>query len=96
MKQKFNIQVSLLYLTSICLASSLGGLLFGYDLFVISGAKDLVVQHFGLSSVMEGWFVISAMVGAVIGCALGGKFSDKYGRQKALFVASLFLLVPKY
>ncbi len=93
MKQKSYNQGSLLYLTFICFASALGGLLFGYDLFVISGAKDLVVQHFGLSSAMEGWFVSSAMVGAVIGCALAGKFSDKYGRQKALFVASLFLLI---
>jgi MFS transporter, SP family, arabinose:H+ symporter len=93
MKQESYNQGSLLYLTFICFASALGGLLFGYDLFVISGAKDLVVQHFGLSSAMEGWFVSSAMVGAVIGCALAGKFSDKYGRQKALFVASLFLLI---
>jgi SP family arabinose:H+ symporter-like MFS transporter len=93
MVQKLIKEGSLLYLTFICFASALGGLLFGYDLFVISGAKDLIVSHFAFSSAMEGWFVSSAMVGAVIGCGLAGKFSDKYGRQKALFVASLFLLI---
>jgi sugar porter (SP) family MFS transporter len=70
----------------------LGGLLFGYDLFVISGAKDLIVQRFALSSLMEGWFVSSAMVGAMIGCLLAGTASDRFGRKKVLVVASFFLL----
>jgi len=37
---------SMLYLLFCCFASALGGLLFGYDLFVISGTKDLIVQGF--------------------------------------------------
>jgi len=81
------------YLLFCCFASSLGGLLFGYDLFVISGAKDLIVQRFTLSSLMEGWFVSSAMVGAILGCLLAGTTSDRFGRKKVLLVASLFLLV---
>ncbi|MEI6754033.1 MAG: sugar porter family MFS transporter [Paludibacter sp.] len=93
MIKKITKQGSLLYLTFICFASTLGGLLFGYDLFVISGAKDLIVLRFGFSSAMEGWFVSSAMVGSVIGCAMAGKFSDKFGRQKALLAASCFLLI---
>ena len=83
---------SLLYLLFCCFASALGGLLFGYDLFVISGAKDLVVQRFSLSSLMEGWFVSSAMVGAIAGCLLAGAFSDGWGRKKVLLAASFFLL----
>jgi MFS transporter, SP family, arabinose:H+ symporter len=85
-------QGSVPYLLFCCFASALGGLLFGYDLFVISGAKDLVVQRFGLSSLMEGWFVSSAMVGAMLGCLLAGTSSDRFGRKKVLFAASLFLL----
>jgi len=83
---------SLLYLSFCCFASALGGLLFGYDLFVISGAKDLIVQHFGLSTLMEGWFVSSAMVGAMFGCFMAGTASDRFGRKKVLVVASAFLL----
>jgi sugar porter (SP) family MFS transporter len=83
---------SLLYLSFCCCTSALGGLLFGYDLFVISGAKDLIVQHFQLSTLMEGWFVSSAMVGAMFGCLLAGTTSDRFGRKKVLVVASVFLL----
>jgi MFS transporter, SP family, arabinose:H+ symporter len=83
---------SMVYLLCCCFASALGGLLFGYDLFVISGAKDLIVQRFHLSSIMEGWFVSSAMVGAMLGCLLAGTTSDCFGRKKVLLVASFFLL----
>lgn len=86
-------QGSLLYLSFCCFASALGGLLFGYDLFVISGAKDLIVGHFKLSTLMEGWFVSSAMVGAMLGCIGAGTVSDRLGRKKVLIVASFFLLV---
>ena len=82
----------MLYLSFCCFASALGGLLFGYDLFVISGAKDLIVQHFKLSTLMEGWFVSSAMVGAMLGCIAAGTVSDRFGRKKVLVVASIFLL----
>jgi SP family arabinose:H+ symporter-like MFS transporter len=83
---------SLLFLLFCCLASALGGLLFGYDLFVIAGAKDLIVQRFQLSTLMEGWFVSSAMVGAMLGCMMAGTASDRFGRQKVLLIASFFLL----
>jgi sugar porter (SP) family MFS transporter len=82
-----------MYLLFCCFASTLGGLLFGYDLFVIAGAKDLIVQQFNLSSLMEGWFVSSAMVGAMLGCLLAGTSSDRFGRKKVLLTASFFLLV---
>jgi MFS family permease len=85
-------QGSLLYLGFCCFASAFGGLLFGYDLFVIAGAKDLIVQHFQLSTMMEGWFVSSAMVGAMIGCLAAGTASDRLGRKKVLVVAATFLL----
>jgi sugar porter (SP) family MFS transporter len=80
------------YLLFCCTASALGGLLFGYDLFVIAGAKDLIVQRFSLSSPMEGLFVSSAMVGAMLGCFLAGTSSDRFGRKKVLLTASFFLV----
>ena len=82
----------LLYLSFCCFASAFGGLLFGYDLFVIAGAKDLIVQHFQFSTMMEGWFVSSAMLGAMIGCLAAGTASDRFGRKKVLIVAAAFLL----
>ena len=41
---------------------------------------------------MEGWFVSSAMVGAMLGCFLAGTNSDRFGRKKVLLAASFFLL----
>lgn len=82
---------SLLYLAFCAIASALGGLLFGYDLLVISGAKDLIVAHFQLSTLMEGWFVSSAMVGAMVAYAIAGTCSDHFGRKRVLLAASVFL-----
>ena len=84
---------SLLYLALCAFASALGGLLFGYDMFVIAGAKDLIVAHYQLTSLMEGWFVSSAMVGAMLGCFLAGGASDRLGRKTVLVAAAVFLLV---
>ncbi len=84
---------SLLYLVLCSFASAMGGLLFGYDLFVIAGCKDLVVAHFQLSSMMEGWFISSAMVGCVLGCLGAGASSDRFGRKKVLLAAAAFLSI---
>jgi SP family arabinose:H+ symporter-like MFS transporter len=84
---------NLLYLSFCCFASAFGGLLFGYDMFVIAGAKDLIVQHFRLSSLMEGWFVSSAMVGAILGCLAAGAASDRFGRKKVLIAAAVLLVI---
>ena len=84
---------SLLYLVLCSFASAMGGLLFGYDLFVIAGCKDLVVAHFGLNSMMEGWFISSAMVGCVLGCLGAGTASDRWGRKKVLLAAASFLSI---
>ena len=81
------------YVTLISLVATLGGLLFGYDTAVISGAIGFLRVHFGLDPAMTGWIASSALVGCVIGCAVAGIFSDRYGRKKALLAAAcLFTL----
>jgi sugar porter (SP) family MFS transporter len=84
---------SLLFLVFCSFASALGGLLFGYDLFVIAGSKDPIVQQFKLSAGMEGWFISSAMVGCVLGCVAAGTSSDRFGRKKVLLTAAVFLTI---
>lgn len=83
---------SLLYLGFCCFAWTFCGLLFGCDLIVIAGTKNWIDPHFQLSTLMEGWFVSSAMVGAMIGCLAAGSASERYGRKRALMVAAVFLL----
>ena len=47
--------------------AALGGLLFGFDTAVISGAEGHVKVQFHLSELMEGWIVSSALVGCLSG-----------------------------
>ncbi|HKG08204.1 MAG TPA: sugar porter family MFS transporter [Pedobacter sp.] len=81
------------YLSLITVVASLGGLLFGFDMAVISGVLPFVEQQFSLTAVQEGWFVSSALVGCIIGVAFSGDLSDRLGRRKLLFLsAALFLI----
>jgi SP family xylose:H+ symportor-like MFS transporter len=81
--------------------ATLGGLLFGYDTAVISGAVDAIDGYFidplGLSetarSSLSGWTISSALVGCVIGAALAGWLSNSWGRRGGLLIAgALFAL----
>jgi MFS transporter, SP family, arabinose:H+ symporter len=81
------------YLITICLISTLGGFLFGYDTAVISGTLTFVRTQFNMSSLMEGWFVGSALLGCVAGVAFAGILADRYGRKITLIISSIFLLV---
>lgn len=81
----------ILFLLFICIASALGGLLWGFDCIVISGTIPLVKEQFGLSSAMEGLFVSSGLFGAVIGSALSGVLSDRFGRRLNLVAAAVLL-----
>ncbi|MBM3888414.1 MAG: sugar porter family MFS transporter, partial [Verrucomicrobia bacterium] len=60
-------QGSTLYVALVCLVATLGGLLFGYDTGVISGAIEPLTARFNLSVFMKGW----ASGCVLIGCAAG-------------------------
>jgi len=80
------------YLGLITLVASLGGLLFGFDMAVISGVLPFVEKQFNLTPLQEGWFVSSALVGCIIGVAFSGDLSDRLGRKKLLFLAAVLFL----
>ena len=69
--------------------AALGGFLFGYDTAIISGTIGLVKSQFELSTIMEGWYVSSALVGTILGVSVAGILSDKYGRKNMLIVSRL-------
>ena len=68
--------------------SALGGLLFGYDTGVISGAILFVKQEFALSPTVEELVVSAVLLGALIGAGIGGPLGDKAGRRKTLIIAA--------
>ncbi len=84
---------SLVYLTLTVLVATLGGLLFGYDTAVISGAIGFLQKHFDLTAAMKGWAASSALVGCVIGVALAGEMNDRLGRRTTLLVSAVLFLV---
>src|SRR5258708_34168946 len=77
----------------ICLTVAIGGLLFGFDTAVISGAVGLIKSQFVLDTTREGWFVSSGLVGCILGVLVTGALSDRFGRRKTIFLAALAFLL---
>jgi sugar porter (SP) family MFS transporter len=69
--------------------AALGGLLFGYDTGVISGALLFIRTDFHLSPAMQGVVAGIALAGATAGAAFAGSLSDRFGRRKVLLVTGL-------
>ncbi len=81
------------YTTFITLVATLGGLLFGYDTAVISGAIGSVRTYFELSPAQMGWAASSALVGCIIGALMAGFMGNVLGRKRSLVIAALLFLV---
>ncbi len=69
--------------------AALGGLLFGYDTGVISGAVLFLKNDFALSTFALEAIVSGVLVGAAIGSFVGGRLADVYGRRGLLFATAL-------
>src|ERR1700729_1141994 len=87
--------------TGLTFVATLGGLLFGYDTAVISGAVSSIESNFidplhlaeTARSSLSGWTVSSALFGCIIGAAVAGWISNAIGRKGGMLVAGgLFLL----
>ncbi|MBQ4003205.1 MAG: D-xylose transporter XylE [Bacteroidaceae bacterium] len=87
------------YLAAIVLVATLGGLLFGYDTAVISGAEKglqaffMGAEDFTYTNAMHGFTSASALIGCIIGSALSGLLATRLGRKRALLVAGLLFFV---
>src|SRR5271155_5782274 len=69
--------------------STLGGLLFGYDNIVISGAIGYLSKLFQLDAAGVGWAAGCALVGCIVGCAAAGSIEDFLGKKKGLALCAL-------
>jgi MFS family permease len=68
--------------------AALGGLLFGYDTGVISGAILFIKQEFGLSPSMQEIVVSAVLIGAIVGAAAAGTLADRFGRRRVIVAAA--------
>ncbi|WP_437131992.1 sugar porter family MFS transporter [Bacillus atrophaeus] len=72
---------------------ALGGLLYGYDTGVISGALLFINNDIPLTTLTEGLVVSMLLLGAIFGSALSGTCSDRWGRRKVVFVLSIIFII---
>lgn len=81
-----------LYVIVITFVATIGGLLFGYDTAVISGAEksiqDYLINSLGLSTLIHGITTSSALIGCIIGGSISGILASKLGRKKSLMLAA--------
>lgn len=86
-------EVNRSYLAFLAITGALGGLLFGFDIAIITGAGPFIARTFALSDFGLGWAFSSLLFGCVLGCFIAGKLTDRYGRKNLLIlVAALFAL----
>ena len=87
------------YLFSIVLVAIIGGLLFGYDTAVVSGAEQALDQFFRsaadftYTSWMHGFTASSALIGCVIGGAISGLLASRFGRKRSLVMAAVLFFI---
>lgn len=90
------------YLISIVMVAVLGGLLFGYDTAVISGAEKGLQAFFKGASDFEytdfihGFTSSSALIGCIIGSSLSGVFAGRLGRKRSLVFAGVCFFISAW
>ncbi|UXS75904.1 glucose transporter GlcP [Staphylococcus chromogenes] len=72
---------------------ALGGLLYGYDMGVISGALLYLKNDIPLTPSMQGLVVASMLFGAIFGSGFSGPLSEKLGRRRLVFIISIIFIV---
>lgn len=82
-----------LYSVGISCIAGVGGLLFGYDTGVVSGALPLLEEEFSLTDVEEEAFVSAAVAACVVGALIGGPLSDKIGRRPTIIIAAILFAI---
>jgi len=86
-------QINMKFVTLVSMVAALGGLLFGFDTAVVSGAIGFMQERFDLTEVQVGWAVSSLIIGCIVGAAGAGVLGDKFGRKKVLIMAAILFII---
>ena len=76
--------------------AALGGLLFGYDTGVISGAILFITKDFALPTHMQEFTISVVLLGCIAGAAVSGSIADRIGRRWTLFSAGIIFIVGAF
>ncbi len=88
---KPNINTS--YVIFLGVTAALGGLLFGFDIAIITGAGPFLTEQFNLSDLSLGWAFSSLLFGCVLGSGIAGRLTDSYGRKKILLIVAVLFAI---
>ncbi|KAG2238159.1 hypothetical protein Bca4012_014379 [Brassica carinata] len=84
------------YIMRLALSAGIGGLLFGYDTGVISGALLFIKEDFDeveKKTWLQSTIVSMAVAGAIVGAAVGGWINDRFGRRMSILIADVLFLI---
>ena len=76
---------------------SFGGILFGYDIGVMTGALPFLKTDWALTNAtLVGWVTSAVMFGAIFGAAIAGQLADRLGRRRMILMSSLILQLARF
>jgi len=81
------------FVVVMAIVAAMGGLLFGFDTGVISGAIPFLQQDFGITDSSIELITTAGLLGAIIGALIGGSLTDKLGRRKILMASGVVFAV---
>lgn len=85
--------IHLRYVAFLACTAALGGLLFGFDVAIITGAGPFIAHEFALTDFGLGWAFSSLLFGCVVGSFLVGRIADRYGRKRLLLADAVLFAV---
>ena len=85
--------IHLRYVAFLATTAALGGLLFGFDIAIITGAGPFITREFDLSDLSLGWAFSSLLFGCVIGSFVTGRITDRYGRRRLLLIVAILFAI---
>jgi sugar porter (SP) family MFS transporter len=88
-----NKKINTSYVIFLAATAALGGLLFGFDIAIITGAGPFITEYFKLTDLSLGWAFSSLLFGCVLGSVIAGRITNFYGRRKVLLWVSLLFIV---
>lgn len=91
-----NSTTNIRYLLLITFVAALGGLLFGFDIAIITGAAPFIRDFFELTDLTLGASVSALLWGCIFGAAIAGRITDLYGRRKILILVALLFALTSF
>lgn len=86
-------EINIRYVIFLAATAALGGLLFGFDIAIITGAGPFLTQAFHLTDLSLGWAFSCLLFGCVIGSMAAGRLTDFYGRKKILLLVAVLFAI---